>query len=635
MAHNIFIISLLCIYNIFLIGTGYLAVRMLDVKLPQVAEYVGGFLIGVGVGIPLTYFFSSFYSDFTKEPMIWGVASVTIICLIFGIFRLKCKVKKLTVKKQDAAGNISDCIFLLFSFVFSMWLMGKTFRGGPDGQIFVGSNTIFDFGLLTGLIRSMSWGANIPLNSPFFSGMPFFYHFSFQFWAALWEYLGIPLVWAINIPSILSFTALLIVVYSIPQIIGNQGKLVAWIGVLLTITHSTLTFWFFILQKGISVHILQDLWYLPAYPFAGPFDGSTISIYMTLNNFVNQRHLAFSIAFGLFLFVLYWQASSFNRLTLKKVSFLGCCSGVLFLWNMPVCFLTACIIICAISFTKQWKNLVFFLACFFAVIILTCIQFIPVWGELSVIVGRMATGTFGSSASLGEPDWTPISYLWENMGILPLVVFVGYICIPKKAKLFYVPFILIWILECFVAGIGKRGFDQKFFSYIIIPINVVAAMGIGFFWKKGGVLRFISLLAFFVVTVSGIVDLMALKNEFAFPFISEQTRDVVSWIRRETPKNAVFVSYSDIIDPVVLAGRKNYFGFYGNIGWTDRIETVRRIYGGDTDTAIQKRISYILVPKKKEHDFPYTVDDVYFREHRMVVYEDEIFYILKIPNCEK
>ena len=83
--------------------------------------------------------------------------------------------------------------------------MFKTFHGGADGQLFVGSNNVFDFGHAIGIIRSFSWGNNIPFTSPFESGLPFFYHFFFYFFVAIWEYFGIPIVWAMNIVSIFSF----------------------------------------------------------------------------------------------------------------------------------------------------------------------------------------------------------------------------------------------------------------------------------------------------------------------------------------------------------------------------------------------------------------------------------------------
>jgi hypothetical protein len=85
-----------------------------------------------------------------------------------------------------------------------------------------------------------------------------------------------------------------------------------------------------------------------------------------------------------------------------------------------------------------------------------------------------------------------------------------------------------------------------------------------------------------------------------------------------------------MIDPVVLAGRKNYFGFYGNIGWEDRTPAVRRIYGGDKGTAAANGISYILVPKWQKSDFPYEITMSALRKNYVKAYEDNRYIVFAV-----
>ena len=85
-----------------------------------------------------------------------------------------------------------------------------------------------------------------------------------------------------------------------------------------------------------------------------------------------------------------------------------------------------------------------------------------------------------------------------------------------------------------------------------------------------------------------------------------------------------------MIDPVVLAGRKNYYGFFGNVGWEKRsIQDVQKFYNGDTKAIEESGISYLLVPKWQKSDFPYVVDEIKLRQLYQVVYEDERFLIVK------
>jgi hypothetical protein len=643
---------LLIFYTLSQFFVGRLLFRKLFDEAPKLLEIVGSFLLGTFVSVPITYVFACLFA-FTGEPMLFSTIIVSFASyglagyltsprlrgasgLWNGRFRVSgLRVtglyKKLVTRHSQLGNNfLSNIALVLFSLAFSAWMMFKTFRGGEGGQLFVGSNNVFDFGLFIGLVRSMAWGGNIPLMSPFFAGSPLFYHFFFQFWVSLWEYAGIPTVYAVNIPSILSFSALLIIIYYLPQILLKKGKLAGWIAVLLTITHSTLTFWHLFIEKGLNTKLLIDIWRLPTYPFAGPFDGSTISLFTTLNSYVNQRHLAFASAIGLLLYMLVVKRLERKQLTTGVSLCIGFLTGLLFLWNMAICIIVGVLITFLFALHRSWKAFLFFLLGSSVLVLISLTQYIPYFIQTFTAVSRMVGGGYGTVRSV-IPSWMFAQYLWENLGIFPFVMLLGFIVLSKKGKVFFLPFFFFFIIQCLLAGVGKRGFDQKFYSFLIIGVNVIVAVSIAWFWEKRTlVFRVAALGIFFVVSTSGVVDLMAIKNEFAFPLVNKETAPVIFWIRDHTPKNAVFVSYADIIDPVVLAGRKNYFGFFGNVGWTDRSSIVKEIYAGDIKTAKKLGISYILAPKWNKNDFPYLVDTMYFQEHRMVVYEDERYMILDI-----
>ena len=129
-----------------------------------------------------------------------------------------------------------------------------------------------------------------------------------------------------------------------------------------------------------------------------------------------------------------------------------------------------------------------------------------------------------------------------------------------------------------------------------------------------------------ILTVSGFIDLLPIKNEFAFPLIRKETIPLISWIHTKTSKKDVFVSYADMIDPVVLAGRKNYFGFFGNVGWYDRSLDVQKMYAGDIELAKTRGISYVLVPKWQKSDFPYQIQ----LDTLPIAYEDARYRVFAV-----
>ncbi len=614
---------ILGLYLISIYMFGWRVMFMWFTGYPKLLRIVGAFLTGTGIGVPVTYLFSCLFAK-TNDPILWGTVSTIILAIILWFV---CKGRVVNFRKTSF--SVGDVALAAVALVFSSWIMIKTFHGNASGQLFVGSNTIFDSAYLVGLVRSMSWGANIPFQSPYFAGAPLFYHFFFVFWAALLEHFGIPIVWAVNIPGILSFTALLILVYYLAQLLVKQKPLVGWIAVLFTVTNSSLAFWRLIWEKGLSPGFISGLWRMPTYPFAGPFDGSVISIFVTLNNHVNQRHLAFAVAAGLFLYMVVVSFIASNKITVKKSAVLGAAVGLLFLWNMAIFGLTVSLIAILFVVHKYWKPLVAFMVGSALLLVLSIAPIAPFLYRAAIFINTYFIGnSYGTNRTLLA--WNIGTYLWQNLGVLPIIAGLGYLVIPKNILRPFIPFIVLFAGLCMFAAGGKRGFDQKAFSYLIIGVNVLVASAVYWLWtRKGVIAKTGAIIVIGVLTVSGFIDLLPIKNEFAYPLIDTQTAPVIAWIRTATPKNAVFVSYSDMIDPVVLAGRTNYFGFYGNVGWFDRSSVVRRVYSGDYNAAKINDISYILVPKWQKNDFPYVIDVPLLTKKYGIAYEDSKFLILQ------
>lgn len=630
-------IGILSVYLLSLYILGTMILRRWSSKLPVLFSFVASALAGVGAGVPVTYVSACVFA-WTEYPILYAVSVVSVLVISSWLLVVRGRNKEQRAKNKEQSKNneqrtnnkqlISDACMVVFSLAISTWLMTKTFHGGPAGELFVGSNNVFDFGNSLGIVRSFSWGSNIPIMSPFESGAPFFYHFYFYFFVAIWEYFGVPIVWAMNIPSIFAFAALLMVVYYFPRIIAKQRPAVGWIAVLLTVTNSSLAFWQLVISKGLSGGFLKYLWQLPAYPFAGPFDGSTISLFVTLNNYVNQRHLAFSIALGLFMYLFIHGELYEKTARLSDIIVAGVLTGSLFLWNVAVYPVVLCMVSILFVLHKRWKLLLVFLSTIIGVTIVVNAPNLQHMVTIAAyLLKRVPVSSAGSSFL---PTWNIFDYLWQNLGLLPLAAMLGYMVLSKKLRVSFFLFLLLFVIECAAAGVGKRGFDQKFYSFLITGINILAGIGIFWLWRRRLSGKVLAVMLFGVLTISGVVDLMPVKNEFAFPIVSQKLLPVVTWIHTQTPKDAVFVSYADMIDPVVFAGRRNYFGFFGNIVWIVRTDPVARIFSGDMTLAREEGIDYILIPLSEKSGFPYHVDRDALRSQSPTVYEDEEIVILKV-----
>lgn len=621
-------VGILFFYAISLFVFGWVIVNKLFGALPMLLTIVGAWLLGTMIGVPITYLLSCLFVK-TGDPMVWGIVGTTVVAVISSLLFVFCvkKYKKHEVRKEGRNIRISDVLLIVFAFSFSAWIMTKTFHGGINGELYVGSNNVFDFSHALGIIRSFAWGQNIPFSSPFQAGLPFFYHFFFYFYVALWEHFGVPIVWAMNIPSVLSMTALLFIIYFLPQIVFQKKPLVGWIAVLLSITNSTLTFWQLLLQKGVSLDTFKSVWLLPTYPFAGPFDGSTISLFTTLNNYVNQRHLAFAIAVGLFLYIAVEKRIAQKHLSVCRSIIFGVLTGLMFYWNIFVAFIIGCLISLGLIVRKQWKNVTGFTI---AAIFIVIVSILPYIGLPSMVSWATKLASNGS----GETEvihWTFFQYFWQNLGLLPVFIALGWYVIAKQKRGVAFSVISLFVAECIYAGTGHRGFDQKFFSFLIIGVNVIAAIGIGWIWEQKRIaLKPVAIIGLFVLTISGIVDLIPIKNEFAFPLISSTLVPAVTWIQKETSRDAVFISYKDMLDPVVFAGRKNYFGFFGNIGYINRTANIQSICSGDVILAKAQNISYILISKEKQNGKGCTPENLLNNPHMSPVYYDNQIYIFRL-----
>ena len=204
--------------------------------------------------------------------------------------------------------KIFELVLLIFLFIFSWWLMDKSLGyDTAQHQFRIARHQIGDFGLHLSLARSFSWGNNYPPELPFFPGRPLPYHYMFDLVAGLLEKIGMRIDVAFNGLSTLSFTALLYFIYKLPQIIFQKSRLLGVVSVLLFVFHSSLTFIDFFKAKPLSIALFRDVWTLPDYIHKGPFDGSLISIFFTLNVFLNQRHqvAALAVSLGIVYFLLF------------------------------------------------------------------------------------------------------------------------------------------------------------------------------------------------------------------------------------------------------------------------------------------------------------------------------------------
>ncbi len=189
--------------------------------------------------------------------------------------------------------------------IFASWLIWHGFTIRWE-RLAAGFSVFSDFAPHTALVRSFAVGDNWPTTYPHFANDGIRYHFLFYFLCGNLNFLGLPLDWAINLPSILAFLSLTILLGTAATLI--TGRLAAYfLAPFLFFMRSSLAFFTF----------LRDLWqttgrnladWLPALLKQAAFIGDTPRDdwgLWAINVYANQRHFLAGLAVLILLILLY------------------------------------------------------------------------------------------------------------------------------------------------------------------------------------------------------------------------------------------------------------------------------------------------------------------------------------------
>lgn len=529
-----------------------------------------------------------------------------------------------------------EIFLLIIFFFFSFWLMYKSFGYDEKRHDFrIERHQIGDFGLHLSLIRSFSWGNNFPVESPFFPGRPFPYHYYFDLFVGFLERTGLRIDVAFNGVSVLLFTLLLFLIYKLPQLIFRKSKLLGGLSVILFVFHSNLTFIDFFKEKGLSLSTFRDFWLLPDYIHKGPFDGSIISIFFTLNVYLNQRHLiaAFAISLAIIYFLLQKLIRA-QKISHKTLILLGFVLGILSRVHTLTFFSTTIILFLLFILFKRVR---FLLSLFIPALAVF-------FFHMKDIIGQDIGHTFFNPGFLSEKPFSFVNFIifWGmNLGIAIILIPYGFFLSGKKQKLVFLSVFSLFL----IGNIFQLSFlidhNHSLFNLFLIFANFYIAYFLLILINKyrnfvgGAIFIFLVLL----LTMSGVIDLMAIKNDFQFYLNDAPSNKFMQWIKTSTKNNDIFLARQEILDPVTLSGRKNYFGhsYYLSVmgyNYQDRSNRTKLYFEATSQEILQMikkdNIKYIVIPQKPVADFIYRINKVFLDRNLKKAYKDENVIVYRL-----
>ncbi len=501
-----------------------------------------------------------------------------------------------------------EIIFVFFSLIFSFWLMFSTFSY-ENGSMLVASKAWSDFASHIPLIRSFSFGANFPPEYPLFSGEPIRYHFLFYLLVGLIEKV-LPINWALNLPSSLSFFFLLIMIYSLSLLIFKK-RFVAIVSVFLFVFNGSLSFVYFFQKNPLSFpKSLFDIIDNNIFPAFAPYDNTFISGgFWNLNVFTNQRHFALPLAVIIFIIYLLTKNEIEKKsLGIKVALIFGIIIGSFsFLHGAVFIMSIALLSFLFVLFPFQRKS----------IIIIGFVAFITSFPRMLFLFHVESNQLFKFNPGyLLVNDFSLFKwgrYWLLNLGLGALLGPIGFIFAAKIAKKIFIAFLVLFAVGNLFQFSPDIATNHKFFNLWLIIFNMFTAYSLYLIWKGNLFKKSVVFILLFFLTFSGIIDFFPIKNDLLYRIDDFPKNSDIKWIIDNTPKNSVFLNTSYLYNPANIAGRKIFLGwpyFSWSLGYNtyQRDETRKKLFNS---TEVKKfcnqtknyGINYVMVEPVQDLDF--------------------------------
>lgn len=515
------------------------------------------------------------------------------------------KIKKLLLKYRI------EIIVLMIGAVFGSFLMFSTFHS--TGQaIQISTKAWSDFASHIPLIRSFSLGSNFPPEYPLFPGEPIKYHFLFYVFVGYLEKIGIPIGFAFNIPSVLGFVFLILMIYLLAKLIF-KSRTAGLLGVIFFLFNSSLSFIYYFKNNPVSIKSFLQIPNITNFQSFSPYGEGIVSAFWNLNIYTNQRHLAISFALSLAIaYLVIKPLISKKPLSSKMHIILGVILGLSFFLHTAVFLMTSVILFSiAVLFSKIRKKT-------FLLLIFAGVVAFPQYLYLIGSEGYYPNFVLGYLIANNLTFQKFVEFWIYNLGINIVLIPLGFIFTNRLQKKILLAFFILFIIGNLIQFSPEIAANHKFFNYFIIVGNMFSAYFLIKLWSRRKVLikPIVVVLAFFMI-LGGIIDFFPIYNDKKIQLTDYKNNKDSLWILENTSPDAVFLNTTYLYNPASLAGRKIFLG-WPYFAWSQgydtnkRGEALKNILGAlDKETACkllrENKIDYIFL-EKSSTDFPYSED---------------------------
>ena len=601
----------------------------------------------------------------TSLPLFWGnLCFFAVAIAVFSWPRWRHRIIKSAPRETGPLPNVPrapgsdriDWLVIALFFAVASWMMFATLNSS-GGKLQISNNEYSDFGPNTAIIQSFGVGHNFPTEYPHFSGERIRYHFLFYFLAGNLEFLGFDPAWSLNLLSILSLGAMLVLVMVLGEVLFHSRTVGRWGAVLFFFFGSLSYIPFFSKQHSLQAAIHNILAQRDFLPSIFPYRGELWGVWSQVT-YANQRHFAMAIALFLLVLIflaLRYRAAFEERAVLgsatdatgaelrdsAKISadawagfiFSGILLGLLPMWNSAV-FIAAGAVLALLLVLCPLRPQMLALAIGAAVVAVPQILY------LSTGAGRHPMPTlFHWGYTIDNPTaWNVAAYLGFTFGVKWLLLVVALIFATSLQRRFFIAISSLVAIAFLFQLTTEVLANQKFLHTWAIIANLSVAYGFSRIWRLpvGGTAlpgKITAIILFLLTIPGGIIDLFPLHNGY-WSEVAFRNDPLIEWLKKETKPRDIFLTDRFVNHPILMAGRRVFYGwpYYGwSAGYdaTERDRVYRELFENKDPAKVfqvlkANAIAYVAFDNAVRHgDFIKRPNEQIYVRYFQKVFEDK------------
>jgi hypothetical protein len=593
------------------------------------------------------------------------------------------------VARPNGSG-IADWLLIAGYVALVSWMMFASFNTS-GGKLQISNPEYSDFGPNTAIMQSFAVGHNFPTEYPHFSGDRIRYHFLFYFQAGNLEFLGLNPAWSLNLLSMVTLVAMLVVVMTLGEVLFNS-RAVGRVGSVLFFFFGSLSYIPFLQRQGSVRAAIQAIrqqrdFLSSIFPYRGETWGTWSQV-----TYLNQRH--FASAIGILLLVLVslviqyrarterqrkplpstdtvqpdvlvetlpmavsddttcpetfaksqtepasvsvatevrpqsiGTAESF-RLTVPGFIFSGVLLGLIPMWNSAV-FIAAAAFLGLLFLLFPLRLQMLALAVTAGVIALPQMLYLTTGSGRAPMPRLLHWGyTLNNPTTLNVAKYLGFTFGFKWLLLAMALVFAT----GLQRRLFVAALSLLAAAFCLQFSVDVLT-NQKFFHIWVIIANLFVAFALWRLWRfsLGGTTlpsKFVATVLFVLVIPGGVIDFFPIHNT-GWSEVPYRNDALINWLKENTTPRDIFLTDTFVNHPILMAGRRVFFGWpYYSWGHGHDARKRGKVYAELLESRDAWKVFHLL----KQNSIRYVAFDNAVRSPQFVNRSNEQVYATYFPK---